>query len=101
MVSSSRGPATIGVIAAIVLAAAGILVWFTAPNTDASFGWFAYAPLADDFVVPFIIHGQRLLAAGLLVIALVIAGVAVGFRWGRRVGRVETHPGPFSHPDAE
>ncbi|RMB58778.1 hypothetical protein [Tessaracoccus antarcticus] len=102
MASPSRGPATIGLIVASALVAAGMVVWFTVPDTGASFGWFAYAPLADQPLFPFIIHGQRLVAAGLVVVALIIAGVVVGFLWGRRVGRVETHPGPdpFADPEA-
>lgn len=104
MTSSPRGPATIGAVTAAVLVVTGAALWLTNPGGSASFGWFAYAPLATDvFTFPYMLSGQRLLAAALVVVGLIIAGVAVGFRWGRRVGRVETHPGPdpFSHPEGE
>lgn len=103
MSSSVRGPATIITIASVVFIVAGVVVWFTTPSTDASFGWFAYTSIAEiSFIGPFFLHGQRLLAAGLAVVGLILAGVALGFRWGQGVGRLETlaGPDPFSHPTA-
>ncbi|MDO5735094.1 MAG: hypothetical protein Q4P15_01315 [Propionibacteriaceae bacterium] len=104
MASSTRSPATIGALIAAAFIAAAIVVWFTAPNLDASFGWFAYAPLSDDFSMgAFILHGRRLIAAGLAVLGAIIGAVALGFHWGRGVGRSETPrgPDPFSHPFAQ
>lgn len=88
MATSFGRPAAIGTIISAVLVGAGVLVWLTAPGGAASFGWFAYAPLADGtFAFPNVLFGQRLLAAGLVAMGLIIAGVALGFWWGRRVGR--------------
>lgn len=101
MTSSNRWPVIVAVTAA-VLVVAGAVVWLTSPGGTASFGWFAYAPLADNvFTLPHGLFGQQLLAAGLVVAGLVMAGVAVGFRWGNRAGRINAPPGPLSHPEAE
>ncbi len=92
MASSMRNPTVIGAVVSIVLVAAGAVVWLTAPNSDASFGWFAYAPLSDDSIIGTVfLHTQQWVAASLMVVGLVIAGVAIGFRWGRNAGRVTTH----------
>ena len=104
MTSPFRRPATIGAIAAAVLVLAGVALWVTAPSTDASFGWFAYAPLADVASMgAFILHGQVLAAAALVVVGLIIGGVALGFRWGRSAGGVGTRPrtDPCSHPSRQ
>lgn len=100
---STRSPATFGAVVSAVFIAAAIVVWVTAPNMGASFGWFAYAPLSDEFSMgAFILHGRRLMAAGLAVLGVIIGGVVLGFHWGRGVGRRETSggPDPFSHPSA-
>lgn len=103
MASPIRGLGTIGAITAAALVVAGMVVWITAPNMDATFGWFAYAPLSDVFSTGvYFVHARRLIAAGLAVLGVIIGGVALGFHWGRGVGRSETTrgPDPFSHPSA-
>ncbi|MEO7587423.1 MAG: hypothetical protein ABIS84_05285 [Arachnia sp.] len=102
MSSSRRGPAIMVAAAAAVLVVAGAVVWVTSPVGAASFGWFSYAPLADNvFTLPYALFGQRLLAAGLVVVGLLVAGVAVGFRWGNRAGRINATTDPVSHPEPE
>ncbi len=101
MTSSTRRPVIIGAALSVVLIATGIVVWFTSPSTDASFGWFAYAPLSEGVSVwPLFLRGQQLAAVGLVILGLITAGVALGFSWGHGVGRNETPggPDPFSYP---
>ncbi|MEJ5944008.1 hypothetical protein WDZ17_01685 [Pseudokineococcus basanitobsidens] len=83
------------VVAAALLVVAGAVVTATAPPT--SFGWFAYAPFSGDRYVPpslddgalspalpLVLGGQQLVGAVLVVLGLVVAGVALGTRLGRR-----------------
>lgn len=103
MHADTRGPAVIGAIASVVLVVAGVIVWLSAASGATSFGWYAYAPPEPSPVGPFLITGQHLVAAGLVVLGLISAAVALGFRWGNKVGRVEaqTGPGLFSPPSPQ
>lgn len=91
MASSARGPLMIGTIASALLVVAGVVMWMTAASVAKSFGWFAYAPLAED-VSPglFFLSGQQLIGGGLIGLGLVGAGLVLGFRWGRGMRRRET-----------
>lgn len=106
MTASARGPATVGAIVATVLILVGVLVWFTAPNESASFGWFAYEPLPEYLVLParwFALYAQQLVAVVLAVIGLFFAGVTLGYWWGRSARATSQLPGPdpFSHPSKQ
>ncbi|MEJ5867284.1 hypothetical protein WDV85_05935 [Pseudokineococcus sp. 5B2Z-1] len=86
------------VVVAVLLVVAGSSVAATAPT--ASFGWFAHAPLSEEVYeppsladgaplvpLPLLLGGQQLVGAGLVVLGLVVAGVGLGVRLGRRLPR--------------
>lgn len=102
MALRTHSAAITGAAVAAVLVIAGGVVWLTAPGGSASFGWFAYAPLADDaFSLPLVLFGQQIVAVGLVVVGLITAGVAAGFSWGRRVARIDAPRGSSSHPEIQ
>ncbi len=63
----------VGLIAVV----AGVVVALTAP-TSASFGWFAYAPLADVTFVPPFTPWQLWIGQGLVLAGAVVAAFAGG-----------------------
>ena len=94
----------VSAIACTVLITAGLMLWFTAPEDAASFGWYAYAPQSDLPVsaMALVLHGRRLAAVGLGLLALIIAAMATALSWGQRAGRSKPSrgPDPFSPPPA-
>jgi heme/copper-type cytochrome/quinol oxidase subunit 1 len=78
----ARAVATI-VLAIALLVTAGVL-W--AGETE--FGWFAYAPLADE-PAPYahVLTPRRDLALGVGGVGLLVLGFAAGLTWGRRSSR--------------
>lgn len=91
---------TIASVATVAGAIILIVALLTAPAPEATFGWFAYAPLSDAVFVP----------GGLLVfptwalggVGLFVAGaVAISYMIGRRSGSNHRHEGsglPRSSP---
>ena len=81
----SRAARVLAVVAA-ALVVAGVVVVVTAPPQ--SFGWFACAPLASaargGSALPPVLGGRQLLGLAAVVGGLVVAGLAVGVRLGRR-----------------
>lgn len=78
------------IIGAGALAVLG-LVLVLLPGPTATFGWFAYQPVADfGFVggAPFV-PASRLWGMGILAIAAVIAAFVVGWVLGKRRGLQE------------
>ncbi len=97
------GRVLVGVLACIALVAAGLILLLTAPDNAANFGWYAYEPMTENLPIawfPVGLYGQRLVAAGVLSVAFIVAAMELGFHWGRGVGRAEARPGPdpFSPP---
>ena len=94
----------LGAIAALLITLGAVVVATAPPQ---SFGWFAYAPptdpLTDDVTLPValpalpavlddhqmfvLLGGRHLLGLAALVTGLVLAGLAVGLRLGRRRAR--------------
>lgn len=75
--------------AAALLIVLGAVVVATAPVE--SFGWYAYAPLSGEVYngyeaagLPFVLGGRQVLGLVAVVTGLVLAGVALGIRLGRR-----------------
>ncbi|SDQ54367.1 hypothetical protein [Microbacterium sp. cf332] len=61
-------------VAALLLTAAGVIVLVVAAATPASFGWFAYQPLANEFTLGsdrILITRQTLVGVLLTVIGLI------------------------------
>lgn len=78
------------IIGAVALAVLG-LVLVLLPGPTASFGWFAYQPVADfGFVggTPFV-PASRLWGLGILAIAAVIGAFVTGWVLGNRRGHQE------------
>ena len=72
-------------VAGIVLFLVGFAVVLV-PGSDASFGWFAYAPLASTDLLAGLLYFEttRWGSAVVGVVGLVAAGWAAGFLAGRR-----------------
>ncbi|HWV76242.1 MAG TPA: hypothetical protein VN027_02905 [Isoptericola sp.] len=68
-----------------IVVGAGMIVWvLTRPVGYASFGWFAYAPLADTTFVP---GSSRLMVMSVLLgLGTLLVGLGGGFLLGRRRG---------------
>ncbi|WP_323096236.1 hypothetical protein [Intrasporangium sp. YIM S08009] len=79
----------VAVVAAIALAllVAAAVVW--AQSGPAVYGWFAYAPLSDDAMVPDVsmLTPRMQVALGLAAGGLVLLAGLAGFWIGRRVSR--------------
>ncbi|WP_247040926.1 hypothetical protein [Arthrobacter rhizosphaerae] len=85
---SSRAKRIIGVAlsAALVLLLLGGLVLVLLPSTE-TYGWFAYAPLSQQYFVPdgLVFLGARArVGIALIVVALLGAAFWAGFWLGRR-----------------
>ncbi|RAX51273.1 hypothetical protein DQ353_02590 [Arthrobacter sp. AQ5-05] len=80
----TRLPALAGTLAALFLLA-GILVFALGPRADASFGWFAYAPLSESMFMP----GMHFLTTAQLTgwLLLALAACAATFWAGLMAGR--------------
>lgn len=80
----TRLPALAGILAALFLLA-GILVFALGPREDASFGWFAYAPLGESMFMP----GMHFLTTAQLTgwLLLALAACAATFWAGLVAGR--------------
>ena len=55
---------------------AGVVVWLSAPT--ASFGWFAYAPLAGAVFDPVTHSWQQVVGPVLILVGAVVAAFALG-----------------------
>lgn len=90
-------------LAAIIIGAAALallgLILVLLPGPTATFGWFAYQPVADfGFVggMPFF-PASRLWGMGLLAIAAVAGAFATGWVLGKGSGRRESGAGSDVH----
>ncbi|WP_336625234.1 MULTISPECIES: hypothetical protein [unclassified Microbacterium] len=85
----------IATIASVGIALVGAIVMLTAaPAATATFGWFAYQPLADATFAPgasVVITTAALVGALLLAAGLIGVSGVIGFVWGRRVQVTRTH----------
>ncbi|UBQ02853.1 hypothetical protein [Curtobacterium sp. TXMA1] len=63
-------------LAGIVLLVAGVVLLLAAPNP--SFGWFAYAPLADEAVLPITHTWQERVGQVVVLVGAVVTAFAVG-----------------------
>lgn len=80
----TRLPALAGILAALLLLA-GILFFALGPRENASFGWFAYAPLSESMFMP----GMHFLTTAQIIgwLLLAMAACAATFWAGLMVGR--------------
>lgn len=83
----SVGLATVAIISGL-LVVGGVIVFVAAsPAATASFGWFAYQPIADATFYPgslVVLTPLTAAGAGISVAGLVGLGVVAGFLLGRR-----------------
>lgn len=88
---TSRGRRTIAWVAAILIAATGLVVAVIGMITPVAFGWFAYQPLSS---ATFAIGGDGIFASRVTVIGAVILAVGlicVAFLAGIRAGAKDQH----------
>ncbi|NQX04860.1 hypothetical protein HQQ82_08600 [Rathayibacter sp. VKM Ac-2856] len=73
--------------AGVLLVVVGIVVGATAPGREASFGWFAYAPLSGSTFSPggiVVVTPALGLAAALVVLGLLVLAFCAGGAVARR-----------------
>ncbi|MFJ4220174.1 hypothetical protein [Curtobacterium luteum] len=69
-------PTWLALWAGTAVLVAGVVVWLSAPT--ASFGWFAYAPLAGAVFNPVTHPWQQVVGPVLVVVGAVVAAFALG-----------------------
>ncbi len=69
-------PTWLALWAGLAAAVAGVTIWASAPS--ASFGWFAYAPLAGAVFDPVTHSWQQVVGPLLAVVGTVVAAFAAG-----------------------
>lgn len=69
-------PTWLALWAGLAALAAGVTIWATAPS--ASFGWFAYAPLAGAVIDPVTHSWQQVVGPLVAVAGAVVAAFAAG-----------------------
>jgi len=76
------GVLALGVIGVVV----GVVLLLPRP-TPSSFGWTAYAPLANTTFVPQYVTGSLVLSTVLVLVGLALTAGWIGFALGRRMKR--------------
>ena len=75
-------------MAGVLVVTAGLVVLASRASREAGFGWFAYAPVAEEQLDAFVaVNGARALGAGLVAVGLALVALAVGARAGRAGAR--------------
>ncbi|WP_148286086.1 MULTISPECIES: hypothetical protein [unclassified Curtobacterium] len=69
-------PTWLALWAGTAVLVAGVVVWLSAPT--ASFGWFAYAPLAGAVFDPVTHSWQQVVGPVLILVGAVVAAFALG-----------------------
>ena len=78
----------------VLVVVSGVAVLASRASLEASFGWFAYAPLSEQQLDGLVaVNGARVLGATLVAVGLVLVALAVGARAARSGARPASRRG--------